>query len=278
MKYIEVTFKIKPYIQENEELLIAILSENKYDSFWQTENELKAYIPENLFFNENLQSICNSLQKSFTVETKIDTLPEKNWNEEWEKSYPYTIIADRCIIRAPFHTVTPKTEFEIVIEPKMSFGTGHHSTTSLMVELILEMYVENKNVLDMGCGTGILAILSSLKKASKITAIDFDEWAYENSIENSFKNNCSNINIIKGTATEIPNEKYDIILANINRNVLLEDIETYVKHLKQKSNLIISGFLESDIEIIWKKTEEFKLLPIKVVTKNNWVAAIFEKS
>ncbi len=278
MKYIEVSFIIKPYLQENEDLLIAILSENQYDSFWQTENELKAYIEENLFSIENLQSICNSLQNIFTVETTINSLPEKNWNEEWEKSYPFTIISERCLIRAPFHKDTPKTEFEIIIEPKMSFGTGHHSTTSLMVELILNMEIANKNILDMGCGTGILAIISSLKNAKKITAIDFDEWAYENSIENSKKNKCTNIEIIKGTAAEIPHESYDIILANINRNVLLEDIGTYFKHLNQNSNLVISGFLQSDIEIIWKKAEEFKLLPIKVVTKNNWVAAIFEKS
>ena len=278
MKYIEVSFIIEPYSQENEDLLIAILSENEDDSIWQTENELKAYIQENLFSVENLQSICNSIQNIFTVETIINTLPEKNWNEEWEKSYPFTIISERCLIRAPFHLNTPKTEFEIVIEPKMSFGTGHHSTTSLMVELILEMDIANKTILDMGCGTGILAIITSLKKAKKITAIDFDEWAYENTIENSKKNNCTNIEVIKGTATEIPNENYDIILANINRNVLLEDIGTYFKHLNKNSNLVISGFLQSDIEILWKKAEVFKLLPAKVVTKNNWVAAIFEKS
>ncbi|MBI5538713.1 MAG: 50S ribosomal protein L11 methyltransferase [Bacteroidia bacterium] len=277
MKYIEVSFIIKPYSTENEELLIAVLNENNFDSYWQTENELKAYIPESLFSIENLQSICNSFQNNLTVETKLCSLPEKNWNEEWEKSYPFTIISDKCLIRAPFHTNTPKTDFDIVIEPKMSFGTGHHSTTSLMVELILEMEITNKIILDMGCGTGILAILSSLKNAKKITAIDFDEWAYENSIENSKKNNCINIDVIKGTAANIPYETYDIIFANINRNVLLEDIGTYNKHLKQNSNLVISGFLESDIDILWKKAEKFQLFPIKTVNKNNWVAAIFEK-
>ena len=160
----------------------------------------------------------------------------------------------------------------------MSFGTGHHATTSLMVELILEIGTTNKNILDMGCGTGILAILSSKKNAKEITAIDFDEWAYENTIENCKKNNCNNINVIKGTSKDIPNTSFDIVLANINRNVLLEDISKYCKHINNSGFLVISGFLQSDIDILCEKAIESHFTPIKVLTKNNWVAAIFEKT
>lgn len=277
MKFLEVSFNINPHIQENEDLLIAVLSENNYDSFWQSSNVLKSYISEEQFDESVLKKILNKFQNLFTVKYKFNQFIDKNWNEEWEKNFKYVLISDKCLIRAPFHNNLPKTEFEIIIEPKMSFGTGHHSTTSLMIELILELQLKNKNVLDMGCGTGVLAILASLKKAENITAIDIDEWAFKNTIENCGKNNCKNIEVLLGGVDNIQNKLYDVIFANINRNILLKDLLTYCKSLKDEGQIMLSGFLESDFEIIKNKTIECGLILEKTTTKNDWVAVQLKK-
>lgn len=277
MKYIEVTFDITPYLPQNEDLLIAILSENDFDSFWQTNNSVKAYIPLKLFVEENIKNICNKLIDNFKVNYTFSELEEKDWNETWEKTFQHILINDKCLIRAPFHNNLPKAEFEIIIEPKMSFGTGHHSTTALMVELMLDLQLDNKNVIDMGCGTGVLSILASLKNAKNVTAIDIDEWAYKNSIENCKINNCKNINVLIGGVDIIPNLKFDIFLANINRNVLLSDMHNYFEHLSLNGELLISGFLENDIELLLNKTNEFNLFKKKMLIKNDWVAIQFCK-
>ncbi len=278
MKYIEVVFDIVPYSLQNEELLIAILSENDFDSFWQNNKIVNAYIPKKLFNDDNVKEICSKLINVFKVNYSFRELEDKDWNETWEKTFDYILIKDKCLIRAPFHNNMPKVEYEIIIEPKMSFGTGHHSTTALMVELILDLQLENKNVIDMGCGTGVLSILASLKKSKNVTAIDIDEWAHKNSIENCKINNCKNIDVLIGGVEEIPNEKYDIFIANINRNVLLNDMSYYFEHLKLNGELLISGFLESDIELLLNKAKEFNLLQNKMLIKNDWVAIQFCKT
>lgn len=278
MNYSEVLLTFSPYTQVNEDILIALLTEKGFDSFWQNDENLKAYIPSHLFSENVIQSICKDVENMMKIEWTVQLFQEQNWNEIWEKNFPYLLINEECLIRAPFHNNVPKAKYEIIIEPKMSFGTGHHATTSLMIELILKLDLENKIILDMGCGTGILAILASLKNSKEVVAIDFDNWAYENSIENIEKNKCLNVKIIKGDASCVPDIKFDAIFANINRNVLLEDMKTYYSHLSENGILILSGIMFSDKEIIWNKAKENLLFSGQMVQKNEWIAAVFSKS
>ena len=207
-----------------------------------------------------------------------ETIKGRNWNEEWEKNYfEPLLIADKCVIRAPFHKVYPKAQYEIVIEPNMAFGTGNHETTAMMVETILENNFENKTVLDMGCGTGILGIMASMKGAHKVTAIDIDEWSFKGAIENSAINNVQNIVIKQGDAGLLGNEKYDIILANIHKNVLISDLPAYNSVLKKGGLLVMSGFYYEDIPEITEAARMQKLEPTDYLVKNNWVAYSFRK-
>lgn len=247
MNYYELEFDLNPVLPARE-VLIAELAERGFESFVETDHGLKAYIGEPSFDNlllENLMTIeIPDLKYSF-VKTLI---PDRNWNEEWEKNFDPIIVNDQCLIKAPFHTGLPKFEFEILIEPKMSFGTGHHATTHLIIEKMLKMEFENQNVLDMGCGTGVLAILAEMKGASSTDAIDIDDWAFENTLENIERNSCKHINVIQGGAESIPsNAFYDIILANINRNILTSDMWLYAQHMKSGSQILLSGFYTSDI-------------------------------
>jgi len=272
MNFIEVSFSIEPYTTENEEILIALLSNNKFDSFWQTNAGLKAYILKSKFNHDSLKTLCNNIHDLFKVNFKYTELEKIDWNTEWEKTFDFITIDGRCVIKAPFHNNVPKLEYEIIIEPKMSFGTGHHSTTFLMIEHLLETNLENLNILDMGCGTGVLAILSSQKKAKSVTAIDIDEWSYKNTIENCKVNKCNNIKVLLGGSEVIPNENYDVILANINRNILLDNFQYYNKHLVKNGILIISGFLETDTDVLISKAKEYNLHSQTIKTKNDWVA------
>jgi len=278
MTHIEVAFKISPYSQFHEELLIASLEENGFDSFWQDNEILKGYIPSSRFSIDNIDNIEKLFKPNFTLSYTYSELEEKNWNEEWEKNFPSLVISNKCLIRAPFHEIAETYEYVIIIEPKMSFGTGHHSTTSLMIENILMLEIENKSILDMGCGTGILSILASKMNANKIFAIDNDKWAYENSLENIQKNNCSNIEVILGDANSITDIKVEIIFANINRNIILEDFEKYQNCLSDKGLLIISGFLCIDKDIIIQKASSLGFKSIKSSEKNGWVSEVLIKN
>ena len=277
MAYTEVSFKILPYNQNHEELLIASLEEKGFDSFWQDDGTLKAYIPTSAFSAEILTDVKKQFEPSFTFNYFYSELPDKNWNEEWEKNFNPILINNKCLVRAPFHSSIDNLDYEIIIEPKMSFGTGHHSTTSQMMELLLETEILGKNILDMGCGTGILSILASKMMAKKVVAIDNDSWAFENSVENINKNNCKNIEVILGNVQAIQSLKFDIILANINRNIILEDMDLYVSSLNRNGMLFLSGFLSVDREIVLNKAMELNLLSVKSTIKNDWVAEVFIK-
>ena len=274
MNYTEVQFKLSQSNINNEEILIAALASAGYESFWQDTDFLKAYIETKLFSKEIIEKIKTENTQLFSFTYTFDALGEKNWNEEWEKNFEPLLISDECYIRATFHD-QKEVRFEIIIEPKMSFGTGHHSTTSLMVENILKMDIKGKSVLDMGCGTGILAILASKMQADKVLAIDNDKWAYENSIENIQNNNCSNIEVKLGDTTLIENKTFDVIFANINRNIILEDIHRYVASLNENGEIILSGFLSVDRQVILDETEKNNLKSIKFSIKNDWVSEIF---
>ncbi|MDR2910673.1 MAG: 50S ribosomal protein L11 methyltransferase [Bacteroidales bacterium] len=279
MDYKKAIINFTPCEEWLRDILIAQLGEIGYDSFLETETGFEAYIPENQFNSKSVDDIIQAFSEIFTFEISFEKTKSKNWNEEWEKNYfKPLVVGAECVVRAPFHTDFPKAKYEIVIEPNMAFGTGNHETTLMMLEYIIEENMEGKNILDMGCGTGILGILTSMKGAAKITAIDIDEWAFEGAKGNMVLNNIGNIEVKLGDVSLLGNEKFDIILANIQRNVLLADLPAYSKCLKKDGKIFLSGFFTEDIHAIKTKAEETGLKNAFFKTKNNWVAHAFVKS
>jgi ribosomal protein L11 methyltransferase len=270
MPYIEIRFFDIP--QEDQDILTFLLGEEGFESFSQEEEELRAYIPEQLFDAEKLKQVLAGHPFEYTTVV----IPDQNWNEVWERTFSPVEIEGRCVIRAPFHECRPGFQFEIIIEPKMSFGTAHHETTSQMIELMLGMEFIGKTVLDMGCGTGILAVLADKMGAAQVLAVDNDEWAFNNSLENVEKNHSGNVRIQLG-GIEIVSGSFDIILANITRNTLLEQIPAYSEMLLPGGKLLMSGFYEEDLLQIKDLAVKHKIVLDDYITKNRWVAARFVK-
>jgi ribosomal protein L11 methyltransferase len=268
MEYIEI--RIHPVPAEDQDILTYFLAEAGFESFAQEGDELQAFIPVHLYDKDKVKQIFSDHPFPYTEVT----IPEKNWNEEWEKNFSPVEIAGKCFIRAPFHSSIPGYQYEIIIEPKMSFGTAHHETTSHMIEFMLGMDFIGKHVLDMGCGTGILAILADKMGASQVFAIDNDSWAFNNSVENIEKNSTSHVMVRLGGIDEV-NGVYDIILANINRNILLDQIPYYSKMMKPGGNLLMSGFFEEDLPVIRECSLMNQLSFVTFIMKNRWVAAKF---
>ncbi len=268
--YLGYHFTVSPK-ELGSEILIAELGEKPFESFIETENGFTAYIQKELWTEDILNDIYLLESTEFIISYTIEEIEQVNWNEEWEKNFEPIDVDGLCHVRAPFH---PKTnaEFDIVIEPKMSFGTGHHETTHMMIQHLLETNVTNLKTLDMGCGTAILAILAEMKGANLIDAIDIDNWCYLNSIENAERNNCTKITVYEGDATLLKGKKYDIIIANINRNILLNDMQQYVDCLNKHGILLLSGFYIEDIPVIDKSCTEKGLTYIKKFERNNWVS------
>ena len=276
MNFQKITIQLKPDNQEYRDILMANLGEKGFESFVENENSLEAYIPSNSYAEDLLSSL--QFDPFFTFRYRNEMIPEQNWNEVWEKNYfKPLLILNQCLIRAPFHSSYPAARYEIVIEPKMAFGTGNHETTTLMIEYILGMNIEGKVVLDMGCGTGILAMLASMRKAESIEAIDIDQWAHESTLENCKFNNCKNIAVKLGGASLLENQKFDVIFANIHKNVLVADMEKYVSVLNADGLLLMSGFYENDLTDITKAATDLNLKPLNHKMNNKWVAAIYRK-
>ena len=268
--YLGYHFIIEPK-ELGSEILVAELGELPFESFVDTEFGITAYIQKNLW-NENIIDDLFILDNpDFVISYKIEEIDQVNWNEEWEKNFEPIDVDGNCHVRAPFH---PKTnaEFDVIIEPKMSFGTGHHETTHMMIQHLLETDVRKMKTLDMGCGTAILAILAEMKGAKPIDAIDIDNWCYLNSIENAERNNCKNITVYEGDAALLKDKKYDLIIANINRNILLNDMQSYVDCLNPNGTILFSGFYEEDIPFIDASCLEKGLTYIKKFQRNNWVS------
>ncbi|MFC2610487.1 MAG: 50S ribosomal protein L11 methyltransferase [Capnocytophaga granulosa] len=275
MNYIEYDFTVSP-TEMGAEILMAELAEVGFDSFEDTPTGIKAYIPKDSWNEQILQDIYLLSNPEFTISYQITEIEQVNWNEEWEKNFSPIVVEDLCTVRANFHPV-PNTRYDIVITPKMSFGTGHHETTYMMLQQLLPLSLEGTKVLDMGCGTGILAIMAALRGARDITAIDIDPWCVENATENVQQNNCSFIIIKEGDVSLIAGEQYNLILANINRNILLSDIPAYTQALLPQGLLLVSGFYEEDLPAIKEKCQEVGLTYLSHIERNRWVSAKFQR-
>ena len=267
-------FKVEP-LQPAVEILIAELGYAGFESFVETEEGVTAYIQKEEWNQNILEDIQILNSDEFDITYTHEDIEQTNWNAEWEKNFNPIVVDDVCAVRAPFHEKFD-TEYDIIIEPKMSFGTGHHETTHMMIQHILQNDFKDKSVLDMGCGTAVLAILTEMKGAKPIDAIDIDNWCYLNSLENVERNNCKHISVYEGEASLLKDKNYDIIIANINRNILLQDIATYAKCLNTNGSLFLSGFYEEDIPLIEKECNANNLQHLKTLKRNNWVALHFK--
>lgn len=272
--YLEFNFKIKP-LQPWNEILMAELIEIGFDSFTEEYDGILGYIQKDLFKEEELKEIYLLQNEEVEISYTYEEMPNINWNEEWEKNFSPINVEDKVLIRAEFHDSDPNMH-EIVIQPKMSFGTGHHPTTHVMIQQMLDMDLENKKVLDMGCGTSVLAIFAKQKGAGRTVAIDIDEWSVENSKENSARNNVE-LDIELGTADNLGKEKFEIILANINRNILISDIPTYVSVLEDGGKLLLSGLCFFDVDDILEVCTEQNLKLEKKIQREEWVSLLLSK-
>ena len=269
--FLEYRFSIIP-LQPATDILIAELSELGFDSFVETQEGLLAYVKKESWNPLALHNVRVFSDENCSINYEVSEIEQENWNEQWESNFEPINVDNQCVVRAPFHD-KPDVEFDIVIMPKMSFGTGHHETTHMMLQLLLALDCEGKTVLDMGCGTGVLAILAAMKGAVSVDAIDIDNWSYLNALENVAGNSCEQINVFEGDVNLLTNQKYDIILANINRNILLSDISIYAKHLKKEGVLFLSGFYKEDMPLISKECASSGLTFQENLEKNIWVAS-----
>lgn len=268
--YLGYHFTVEPK-EPGTEILIAELGETPFESFIETENGVSAYIQKEFWDANVLNGIQILGSEEFDIQYTFEEIEQVNWNEEWEKNFEPIEVDNTCRVRAPFHEKT-EVAYDIVIEPKMSFGTGHHETTFMMIQHLLETDLKNKKTLDMGCGTAILAILAEMKGAKPIDAIDIDNWCYQNSIENAQRNNCSHITVYEGDAALLRDKYYDVIIANINRNILLNDMQHYKDSLNKGGVLLLSGFYEEDTPAIDACCTGKGLRFIKKISRNNWVS------
>lgn len=271
--YIEYNFTILPK-EPATEILIAELGNVGFESFVENENGVTAYIQKEVHKTNLLEDIYILNSAEFSISFTLSEVAQTNWNAEWEKNFTPIEVDGLVSVRAPFHK-KPNLKYDIVIEPKMSFGTGHHETTHMMIQHILKNDFKKKTVLDMGCGTGVLAILAEKVGASKTDAIDIDNWCYLNSVENVERNNCNNISVYEGDVSLLTNKKYDTIIANINRNILLADIPQYAKCLNANGTLFLSGFYKEDIPLLEAKCNENMLKLEETLQRGQWVSLKF---
>lgn len=283
MKYIEVTFQIAPWSEIAKDVLTALAGEIGFESFVETEGEqlLKAYIQEKLYEEESIQQMITEFPlPDFNISYIAQEQEDKDWNEEWEKNFfQPIIIGERCVIHSTFHKDIPKMEYDILINPQMAFGTGHHETTSLIVNRLLETELNGLSVLDMGCGTSILAILAAKRGATPVTAIDIDDWCVANSADNIQLNKVEGITVRLGDADILRTERpvFDLIIANINRNILTTDMDAYAGCMHTGSRIYLSGFYVDDIPTIQQSLSANDLTFIKHYENNRWAMVVAEK-
>lgn len=270
--YIEVRFDISPCDEVVTDVLAAMLCDVGFESFVPDATGLVSYIKIELFSKKNIEGIIEQFPMSVSISWHSEKIEGQDWNHEWEKNYFQPIIVkDKCVIHSSFHTEIPSLPYDIVIDPKMAFGTGHHATTSLIIEQLLSMDLKNKSVIDMGTGTGILAILSAMCGANPVSAIEIDEFAYTNALENIKLNKTEHINVLHGDAQRLAMlDECDVFLANINRNIIVGDLSAYSSKLKPNGTMFLSGFYEDDIPVIMQEADKYKLKYISHTEKERW--------
>ncbi len=279
MIYKSVQFKLDPFSSDNAEVLFALLDQYNYDGINEEKDTIMAYVPVEKFSRDDLDGIRTFMEKvGCHVNWELENVSEKNWNLIWERNFKPVIIKNKCVIKAPFHGDFPKIPIELIIEPKMSFGTGHHQTTRLMIEKMLDFDFQDKVVLDMGCGTGILSILASKLGASEVIALDIDKWSYANTLENIQRNSIQNIQVLHGGNESLPEKKFDVVLANINLNVLLEHMKDYSTVTKKGGVLFLSGILYEDRQTIQSLAEQYFLEPIENYLLDGWLMMSFNRN
>ena len=275
MKTFEYTFTA-PSSDIQHDMLTTMLADMGFDSFMDEDRSLKAYCSAESRDDMAVEALLNDPSFSDIRLLNVEEMPDKDWNELWEASYQPVVVNERCRVRAPFHAPDPSFEFDLVIEPKMSFGTANHETTAQIITLMLETDFQGKDVLDMGSGTAVLAILAKKLGAARTVAIDNDEWAYRNAFTNIELNGISDIEVILGDAMAIQGQ-YDVVLANINRNILLRDMHHYVDAMRPNAHIFFSGFYTEDLDSIKTEAERLGLRYCRHLSRNNWVAAEFLK-
>lgn len=275
MKYTEVDITLSKTNPFRDLLVYNLGDEGPYDSFEEKKDGLKAYVPTDNFDEQFLRDTIDDLKSmdpDLRVEYTVTDLADKDYNEEWERQHQPVLVDGFCWVRAPFHPHRDDVKYEIEIEPKMSFGTAHHATTYLMLSLLEQQNVQGMRVLDMGSGTGVLAVLAAKKGAAYVEAIDVDEWAYRNAQEN-FERNGVSVNALLGDASLLTADKhFDLVLANINRNILLKDMESYAAVLNPGGTLMLSGFYEHDVQSLQDKAETLGLRLVQQLSRNEWTA------
>lgn len=274
MNYIEIKLKFSS-ADPWKEIFTSLIADAGGESFMDGENynELLAYIPDSLYDSDTIKDILENHGLDVKVEYEINEIVQQDWNAVWESNYTPVLVADRCYIRAPFHPAMEGVEYEILIEPKMSFGTAHHETTAQMIEFLLNEDLKGKTVLDMGAGTGVLGILAHKRGAKSVTAIDNDEWAYNNNVENKGRNGCEDMEVILGDAAALEGRHFDVIIANINRNILVHDMPAYAAALNAGGVIFFSGFYEEiDLDIIRQRAAEFGIQYSTHTARNKWCA------
>mgnify|MGYP001360984630 CR=1 FL=1 len=278
MKYIEVNFNITPTSETANDVLAAQLAEIGFESFVEQQEGISAYVPIDEFSVDKINSLIEDFILDVNITFSFKEMEDKNWNEEWENNFFKPIVfEDKCVVHSSFHKPEGEFEYDILIDPKMAFGTGHHQTTGLILKEMLNMDFKNKTVLDMGCGTAVLAILASMMGSGDVVAIDIDEWAYNNAVENVALNNINNVRVELGGAELLGNQSFDIIIANINRNILLRDIPHYANVLNPEGILMLSGFYEEDIPALRVVCTNHKIELKKSANQDKWAAMICQK-
>lgn len=279
MQYIKTIFKFQSIEDYQQDLLISDLADLGFDTFEDSENGFTAFVIKDNFNEQELKDLLLIYAEDFQTNYILEDVADENWNAEWEKNFSPLIIDDVCYVRATFHEPQPSYPYEIIIDPKMAFGTGHHQTTTMVMQYILAADVKGKEILDMGCGTGILAILASKLGAERLMAIDYDDICYDSTIENAALNKVTNLSALCGSKEVIPNEQYDIIFANINRNILLDQIGRYAEVLKPEGKIFFSGFyLDPDLGMITAECAKYGIKYVDHKQNGDWVAAQFEKN
>ena len=278
MAFLEFVIPARSWSSIEKEILFAKLAQIGFEGFVEGENEIQAYIEKDRYSSEALNQVVDELAAAnIRVQYRFHITEDQNWNEEWEKKFEPVIIDERVLIRAPFHDSSADLEHTLVIEPKMSFGTGHHYTTKLMIREMGKHPLEGKQILDMGCGTGVLGIYACKLGAAKVLGVDIDQWAYENALENIKRNGAACMEVRLGDVGVLDNESFDLILANITRNILVRDMSVYTAHLFNNGLVIVSGILAEDAQYILNEAYRCGLKHLSTVEECNWISLTFVK-